>query len=165
MKEILLPLAAYHLWANELLAQAVLALPAEKWTAPTASSFPTLHATWLHLLDAEAIWWQRLKFVERPLAPSKDFSGTLSEVIPLLLAQNRQWLQWVQDAQPHRLLHEFIYHNTKREQFKQPVFQVLVHLFNHGTYHRGQVVTQLRQLGVTAIPQTDFIVWSRKKSS
>ncbi|MBD0288544.1 MAG: DNA polymerase, partial [Flavisolibacter sp.] len=42
-------------------------------------------------------------------------------------------------------------------------YQMLLHLFNHGTYHRGQLVNMLRQLEVSPIPQTDFIVWSRRK--
>jgi uncharacterized damage-inducible protein DinB len=41
---------------------------------------------------------------------------------------------------------------------------MLLHLFNHGTYHRGQLVNQLRQLGIAKIPPTDFIIWSRKKA-
>jgi len=47
--------------------------------------------------------------------------------------------------------------------YKQPVCQMILHVFNHGTYHRGQLVNMLRQLGIEKIPQTDFIVWSRKK--
>jgi uncharacterized damage-inducible protein DinB len=57
----------------------------------------------------------------------------------------------------------FHYQNTKKEQFKQPIYQVLLHMFNHSTYHRGQLVTMLRQLGVQKLPSTDFIVWSRRK--
>jgi uncharacterized damage-inducible protein DinB len=36
-----------------------------------------------------------------------------------------------------------------------------MHVFNHGTYHRGQLVTMLRQVGVTEIPQTDYIAFVR----
>jgi uncharacterized damage-inducible protein DinB len=42
---------------------------------------------------------------------------------------------------------------------------MLLHVFNHGTYHRGQLVTMLRQLGIENIPATDFIVWSREKNT
>ncbi|MGZ3844574.1 MAG: DinB family protein, partial [Flavisolibacter sp.] len=59
--------------------------------------------------------------------------------------------------------HVFQYQNTKKEQFKQPIYQMLLHAFNHGTYHRGQLVNMLRQLGVDKIPGTDFIAWSRRK--
>jgi uncharacterized damage-inducible protein DinB len=59
--------------------------------------------------------------------------------------------------------HVFQYYNTKRELFKDPTWQMLLQVFNHGSYHRGQLVNMLRQLGVEKIPQTDFIVWGRKK--
>ena len=50
-----------------------------------------------------------------------------------------------------------------KAQFKQPTWQMLLHVFNHGTYHRGQLVNMLRQLGVSRIPATDFALWSRGK--
>jgi uncharacterized damage-inducible protein DinB len=40
---------------------------------------------------------------------------------------------------------------------------MMLHVFNHGTYHRGQLVNMLRQLGIEKIPPTDFSVWSKKK--
>ena len=76
---------------------------------------------------------------------------------------DKQWQDWVNDANDHALQHEFIYYNSRKERFKQPVYQMLLHLLNHNTYHRGQIVTMLRQLGVEKIPATDFIVWSRRK--
>jgi uncharacterized damage-inducible protein DinB len=45
-------------------------------------------------------------------------------------------------------------------QYKQPIWQMLLHVFNHATYHRGQVVNMLRQLGVDKIPSTDFSTWA-----
>jgi uncharacterized damage-inducible protein DinB len=115
------------------------------------------------MLDAESIWWQRVKLSERIVIPSENFNGNMHEAVNQLLQFSRQWQEWVQNAQEHMLQHEFIYHNSKKEQFKQPVWQMLIHLFNHGTYHRGQLITMLRQAGVEKIPQTDFIVFARKK--
>jgi uncharacterized damage-inducible protein DinB len=77
--------------------------------------------------------------------------------------QDKLWQEWISNINEHGLQHEFIYMNSKKERFKQPVFQMLLHLFNHSTCHRGQIVTMLRQLGVEKIPSTDFIEWSRKK--
>lgn len=164
MKELLQQYAAYHLWANQLLFEAVVALPEALQEQELPGSFPSLRKTILHLWDAESIWWQRLRLQERIVKPADDFDGTLQEATQQLLALNRQWLRYVNEAQEHMLQHVFLYANSKREQFKQPTYQMLMHLFNHGTYHRGQIVNQLRQLGITKIPQTDFIVWSRKKN-
>jgi uncharacterized damage-inducible protein DinB len=80
-----------------------------------------------------------------------------------LLQQNTIWHEWLQNATERMLQHVFHYQNTKREQFKQPVYQMLLHMFNHGTYHRGQLINMLRQLGEEKLPATDFIVWSRSR--
>ena len=163
MKELFLQYASYHLWANNLLLTTVLALPEEAWKTEIKSSFPSLYKTFLHLLDAESIWWQRLKLQERIEIPSKSFDVDMATLAIKLQQQNKQWQDWLTTATELSLQHEFIYYNSRTERFKQPVYQMLLHLFNHGTYHRGQIVTMLRQLGVEKIPQTDFIAWSRKK--
>lgn len=163
MKILLTQLSAYHQWANQLLTDRILQLPKERVEQKVISSFPGLHATLLHMWDAEAIWWQRMKLLEQISIPSQSFTGDISELVKNVMHQSKQWHEWVINAQEHMFDHEFIYQNTKRESFKQPIYQMLLHVFNHGTYHRGQLVSIMRQLEVDAIPQTDFIVWSRKK--
>ncbi|HMX78573.1 MAG TPA: DinB family protein, partial [Chitinophagaceae bacterium] len=61
------------------------------------------------------------------------------------------------------LEHTIQYYNTKKENFKQPVWQIVLHVVNHSTYHRGQLINMLRQVGVEKLPHTDFIYWTRKK--
>jgi len=163
MKIVLSQFSAYHLWASQLLIERIEKLPEELLTQKVPSSFGGLHATLLHMWDAEAIWWQRMKLLEQITIPSEGFTGNTSEVIKGLMNQSKQWHEWIINAQEHMFDHEFIYQNSKKESFKQPIYQMLLHLFNHGTYHRGQLVNILRQLEVGNIPQTDFIIWSRKK--
>jgi uncharacterized damage-inducible protein DinB len=163
MKEILTQLSAYHIWANQLLLDVVNHLPEEKQKQEVPSSFKSLYLTLLHMLDAENIWWQRMKLLERIHLPSESFTGDAKELGNGLLHQSRQWNEWITSATDHQLQHVFLYQNSKREQFKQPIYQMLLHVFNHGTYHRGQLVNILRQIGVEKIPRTDFIDWSRRK--
>jgi len=163
MKQILTELSAYNIWANQLIFDAINQLPEEQQKQELPSSFKSLYKTVLHMLDAQSIWWQRMKLQERIIRPSEDFTGNMKELSNNLLHQNRQWNEWVNNANDHQLQHVFHYQNTKKEQFKQPIFQMLVHVFNHETYHRGQLVNLLRQLGVDKIPATDFIAWSRRK--
>lgn len=163
MKEILQQLASYHIWANGLLMEALKKLPENLQQKEIASSFNSLLKTVIHMWNAESIWWQRMKLQERIVEAKDIFKGNMGDAIDGLLQQNKQWNDWIANAQEHHLDHVFQYQNLKGEQFKQPLFQMLLHLFNHGTYHRGQIVTMLRQLGIEKISQTDFIVWSRKK--
>lgn len=155
--------AAYNLWANNLLVSNIERLPQEKQRAEMVSSFPSLFKTVLHLLDAESLWWQRVKLQEKVLRPSDSFSGDFEALSKALQQQDKQWLDWVTACNEHGFLHEFIYFDSKKNRYKQPVHQVLMQVFNHSTYHRGQMITLLRQLNVEKVPATDFIAWSRRK--
>ncbi|HVK96544.1 MAG TPA: DinB family protein [Flavisolibacter sp.] len=163
MKELFIELADYNLWANQQLLKLILSLSEEQQNMELKSSFPSLRKTALHMIDAEHIWWQRMKLQERITRPSDDFKGSMNDISQDLFQINNQWKDWIVGMQEHMLQHEFIYQNSKTEKFKKPIYQMLLHIFNHGTYHRGQIVNMLRQIGVEKIPQTDFIVFSRKK--
>ena len=118
MKEIILPYAAYHTWANGLLLSTVSGLSDEQQQAEVRSSFPSLFKTVLHMLDAESIWWQRLKLQEKIERPSEGFAGDMQVLSKLLLEQNKRWQDWVQGANEPALQHEFIYYNSNKERFK-----------------------------------------------
>lgn len=164
MKQLLTQYASYHLWATQLLIDRIAELPDDLHTMEVKSSFRSLQSTILHLWDAESVWWQRMKLLENIVAPSSTFQGNFRDAAYGLMQQSRNWQNWIVHANEHVFDHEFIYQTSKKEKFKQPVYQVVMHVFNHGTYHRGQLVNMLRQLDVSNIPQTDFIVWSRKRS-
>lgn len=162
MKEILLQYAAYNLWSNKRITDAILQISAEKIKQPLISSFPSIELTLLHLMNVEYIWWQRMKLVEN-LHVIEEKTLSIEQISHKLLELSLQWKNWVEKSTQAALEHEFVYRNSKTEQFKQPVFQTLLHLFNHQTYHRGQIITLLKNIGVEKIPATDFIVWSRGK--
>jgi uncharacterized damage-inducible protein DinB len=163
VKALLEQYAAYNIWANQRLIDTILLLPEEKLQQPLISSFPSLHATLLHMWDAESIWWQRLKMHDNVSRPSEQFKGGTRDVGAALLHQNKLWQSWIENASLAALEHVFHYQNSKKEKFRQPTFEMLLHLCNHATYHRGQLVTMLRNVGVESIPATDFIVYSRRK--
>jgi uncharacterized damage-inducible protein DinB len=163
MKEILKQFAAYNEWANQLLLEVILAQPEEKQKAELPSSFTTLYKTVLHMWDAESAWWQRMKLHERLIIPSETFNGSMADIANGLLNQSRQWKEWVAAASDLSLDHVFQYYNSKKESVKMPVFQMLLHVFNHGTYHRGQLVNMCRQLGIEKLPRTDFSFWCSRK--
>lgn len=163
MKEVFEQYAAYNVWANQKIIDVILALPEEKVNKTITSSFSSLRLTLLHLWTTESTWWQRLKLVEH-IGIIGNSDSLIQEIATGLITQSKQWKEWIEKSTVAALEHEFIYRNSKKQQFKQPVYMVLLHLFNHGTYHRGQMVTMLRQAGVESIPATDFIVFSRKEN-
>jgi len=162
MKQILTQYASYNLWANQKILAEIGKLTPEQLNREIGSSFPSVLLTVSHMRDAESMWWQRVKLVEHPVRPSEHFSGMPAELFAALLDQSKQWKEWVDSASEAQLQHVFAYHNPKKEYFKSPVYQTLLHVVNHATYHRGQLITMLWQLGVTIIPNTDFSAYARQ---
>jgi len=162
MKQIFEQYSLYDTWANQRMIEVIAVLPEETVKKTVASSFSSLYLTLLHIWNTESIWWQRIRLIENVEMPGNE-NNSIQEIASGLIMQSKQWHEWIEKSSSAAFEHEFIYRNSKKEQFKQPVYQVLLHLFNHGTYHRGQLVTILRQLEITTIPSTDFIEWSRRK--
>ena len=54
------------------------------------------------------------------------------------------------------------YRNFKGEDHASPLWQLMRHMVNHSTYHRGQITTMLRQLGHEAV-STDLVVYYRQQ--
>ena len=111
--------------------------------------------------DATSIWWQRVHTVKEIVVPSLSFHPSMNEIENGLLQQNTQWTEWIRSADDAALTYVLPYKNMKGEAFEQEVKEIILHINNHGTYHRGQLVTMLRQLGAEKIPQTDYILYSR----
>ncbi|HEX6916337.1 MAG TPA: DinB family protein, partial [Chitinophagaceae bacterium] len=124
MKELLGSYAAYNYWANQELMKKIVSLPEAQQRAEVKSSFSSLHATIIHMWDAESIWWQRMKLHENIIVPSLSFHPSTAEAANGLLQQSREWAEWAQSATVPQLEHEFAYQNTKKEKFRQPVWQV-----------------------------------------
>ena len=76
-----------------------------------------------------------------------------------------QWAEMVRTRAPllagltEQVLKEPItYENPPGTSWTYSVRQVLLHVVNHSTYHRGQVASMLRQLG-TVPPATDLLIY------
>jgi uncharacterized damage-inducible protein DinB len=162
MKELLQQYTAYNIWATKQLTDRISKLSDEEINREVASSFPSLYKTVQHMWLAEEAWWQRLKLTENIVLESEKFTGSFQELTNALAKQSLQWKNWVDTATDTQLNHVFAYVRNK-EQFKMVVYQMMQHVFNHATYHRGQLVTMLRQLGADKIPSTDFSTFCMKK--
>src|SRR3989442_505948 len=140
MKQLLQQYAAYNLWANKKIIERINQLSEEQVNKEIVSSFPSVYKTVLHMMEVENAWWERLKLVEHTTL-SGWFTGNFKELSKKLLQLSQQWHDWIQQANEANITHVFAYYNSKREYFKQPVYEMLLHLFNHQTFHRGQIIT------------------------
>ena len=161
MKQIVTQYASYNLWANIVFIDYIKKLTNEQQHAFAASSFPSLFKTIVHMWETERNWLKRLQFEENIPVAGGEVNISFDEAAASLLKESASITAWINKATPEKIEHVVAYQNSKREQFKQPVFQILLHLFNHQTYHRGQLVSMFHQLQLGNIPNSDFISWSR----
>ncbi len=154
---------AFNFWANELLLSVISKeLKDDLLDKEIVSSFPSLRKTIYHLWDAEFIWLKRLKGESLNDWPSKNFNGTFSEAKEKILLNDKLFIDFVERLNDEKLSESFSYKNIEGKSFSNPRWESVHHCMNHSTYHRGQIVTMLRQLGITNIPSTDFISFCRK---
>ncbi len=162
MKQLLQQYASYNLWANKRILQTAAQLSEEQVTRKIMSSFSSIYKTVMHMMEVENVWWERLQLMEKT-TPTGLFNGNFEELSKKLVEFSQRWENWVMNADEVKINYVFAWYNFKKEYFKEPVYKVLMHLFNHQTFHRGQAVTIFRQLGLDKIPSTDLIVFTRKK--
>lgn len=163
MKELLTELAKYNIWANKLFIKALLKLDDELLEQEMVSSFPTIRKTVSHMWSAEDIWLQRLALTEQPVWAERAFEGDFQEMCERWEGTSKGLLDFVErQYSEHAFEHVLQYYNLKKQSAKVPVYVALTQVLNHGTYHRGQLVTMMRQVGVKKVPASDFHIFKTK---
>lgn len=160
----------YNYWARDKQLEACAALTPEQFTKPLGSSFPSVRDTLAHLLGAEWIWLERWRGNSpRALPGTEEATGAevwkrWAEQFPSVATLNERWQTVEQDVRKYLaglkeevLERPLTYANLKGETWTYPLGRTLFHVVNHQTYHRGQVTTLLRQLGVKPVA-VDFLV-------
>lgn len=161
MKKLFTDFASYNLWANRRLANPFLLLDEETLNRHIETSFPSAKLTLLHIWDAEYIWLQRLQGVFLSHFPSRDFNGSTADAVEGLLANSADFLRFLEVKEENFFEKEIPFSTISQGDQQQQTAQMIQHCFNHSTYHRGQLVTIGRQLGLTTIPVTDLIYYYR----
>lgn len=161
MKQLLTSFTKYEYWANERLLSVIMGLTEEQQQQNIVSSFPSIHKTLLHIWDANTIWWQRIQRADEVIVPSLTFHPNMLDIEKGLLQSNQKWIDWIETVTDADLEEILPYKNIKGDSFAQAMKEIVLHLSNHGSYHRGQLVTMLRQVGIEKVPQVDYILYAR----
>jgi uncharacterized damage-inducible protein DinB len=151
----------YSVWANTKLAQIIEKADEDILRREVKSSFPSLEKTILHIMDAEFIWLRRLQGESLMNWPSQGFNGDRAELLQAWVAQSKALSDFVGSKGEGYLQTVVEYKNMKGDTFSNTVEELLYHVVNHGTFHRGQIVTILRELGYEDLSSTDLITYLR----
>jgi uncharacterized damage-inducible protein DinB len=153
----------YNAWANRRSLSAAAALTPEQFTKPMSSSFSSVRDTLAHIFGGEWLWLER--FQGRSPSSLPDTSQYLD-----VASLGERWgefeprlLNFARGLTQSDLDRVMEYKTLKFGVYSNPLWQSMQHLVNHGTYHRGQVTTLLRQQGAPAI-LTDLMHFYRERA-
>jgi uncharacterized damage-inducible protein DinB len=156
--ETLRELYAYNRWANGKTLESVRLLSADEYEQTTGGSFGSVRGTLAHLYGADWVWLERLHGRSPRAMPEGEELSTLEGLAAKWNAVQDAREAFLAALTPERLVGPLSYAGFDGKPFTRVLGAALFHVANHGTYHRGQVVTLLRQLGRTPA-STDFTRW------
>ncbi|MGE0453806.1 MAG: DinB family protein [Vicinamibacteria bacterium] len=155
-------LVGYDAWANARMVAAFQELSDEAFAAPAASSFGSVRDTFAHIVSAEWIWLRRWKGDSPTAPPAWLGSGSRAELLAQLAGVQKERAEFLAALPAGGLQTAISYRTLNGQAHTNALGDLVRHVVNHSTYHRGQVATQLRQLGRTP-PSTDFVLYLRER--
>jgi uncharacterized damage-inducible protein DinB len=153
----------YNQWAKERLLKSLEGMKHEDVGKDLHSSHGGILGTLLHMVNAEGIWTSRLRGEEPRQLNSEDVKN-LGDLKLKWNELDSRLSKLIADYSDAELLSEFEYRDSKGNKYVQPRIWAFGQMFNHFTYHRGQIVAMQRQLGYKPV-NTDLIGFYREKKS
>ena len=154
----------YNAWANRRQLEAAGKITTEEFLKPMGSSFASLRDTVAHIYGAELIWLERFQGRSPLGLPDvKQFQDvpSLKEKWMDLEARLLAFVGGLTQEDLNRVLE---YKTFNFGVYRNPLWQSMQHVVNHGSYHRGQVTTLLRQLDAQPI-LTDLMHFYRERAT
>jgi len=159
MNEQLVQLYEYNIWANERVMNHLKSLPDGTFTKEVDLGFKSIAEVISHMISADEVWFARIKGESPPSLARTPFTNIeeASSYQNKLQTQIHEYLMSTNDIEKI-----VSYSNTKGEKFQNSILEIMQHVVNHGTYHRGNISTILNSLGIKGI-LTDYIAYLRKE--
>lgn len=155
--------AQYNRWANEQFVEWLDNASEEQLNREVESSFKTILSTVTHLWGAEYGWLKAMK--KEPWGKPYEgevFNGSTDSLFIGFLQTSKNIEEYVSSLTTKEM-------NTTRglgeDKTPTPLEDIILHVFNHATFHRGQIITIGRQVGLENPPRTDYIYYIRQKEA
>ncbi len=151
-------LYAFNRWATNCLVGAARLLSPADLTRDIGTSHGSVRGTLVHMLWAEWIWLQRWRGESPKRVFAQDQFPDVDAIESRWRDVEREQQDFITALTDDHLHIRLSYENLQGEHWEYSLAHMMLHVVNHSSYHRGQVVTLLRQLGQTP-PATDFLVF------
>ncbi|WP_264531632.1 DinB family protein [Flavobacterium sp. N502540] len=153
-KKIMTNYAAYNLWVNQQFVNWLSAKSDELLHKEVLSSYPSIIKTLNHIWETEEYWFSIIAEIPQP-ERREAVDLNKDEIFEGLLSTSTKLAAFITSLSDEQLLKTIKIENPWF-QCEQPVSDYLLQVVNHGTYHRGQIVTIGRNVGITDASNTDY---------
>ena len=152
-------MAAYNRWANLRLYDMAVALPDELYRKPIDVYFKSLHGTLNHILTADRIWMYRLEGKgDHPSRLNAIIHDDIASLRTARLAEDQRIVSFVDNLDDADFEKQWEYQTLNGTPQRKCVREILAHMFNHQTHHRGQAHAALTVLGVSEPAPLDLLI-------
>lgn len=163
-KALLLQMAEYNIWATAKLVQQLEQLSKAELHQDCGLFFNSLFGTLNHLLVGEHyLWYPRFAIGQSAsLALNQVIETDERELLQALVTKSKRWPHFIQQLDSTILAGDLSYTTTAGEACRLPYVTTLMHVFNHGTHHRGQMTAALTGMGYDC-PELDMVYMLREQ--
>src|ERR1700676_4878678 len=136
----------YSTWASRRLVEAAASLPPDQLTRDFGIADRGILGTLVHIYAADRVWLGRIQgnVPARFLDTETDMHlSVLENDWPAL---HHRWRQWAAPLDEDAIKNQIAYKDLKGNPYETPLWQIVLHVVNHATHHRGQVSGFLRAL-------------------
>ena len=154
-------LADYNIWADSIAIEWLNQINDEQWEQVITSSFSSIRQTAIHIASAEKIWIDFWENAPNPVYLSTEFKGTKSDLIKIWKESSVGLKNFIEQYPEENYQEPIRVIKPNGEEGSMEFWQTFPHMINHSTYHRGQLVTLLRQAGFTNFSSTDLFTYYR----
>jgi uncharacterized damage-inducible protein DinB len=164
MKTHFVMMAKYNAWANARLFRMASALQDELYRKEVGAYFKSLHGTLNHLLVSDRIWMWRLTGAgDHPNELHEILFDDLPSLHAARVEEDSRIIAFVQSLDEPAFEEVWDYRTLNGTPQRQRRREILAHLFNHETHHRGQAHAILTVLGVAEPESLDLLIMQRDK--
>jgi uncharacterized damage-inducible protein DinB len=153
----------YHYWARDRLLEAIDPLTQEQFNKAMGSSFTSIRETVVHVYAAEVAWYSRWQGVSPSALMTSESLPDVASIRSAWAEQEKNMRRFIESLGESGVGKVFDYKNLMQQPNTAPFWQMLQHVVNHASYHRGQVTTMLRQMSAAAGKSMDMIAFYRTR--
>ena len=155
----------YHYWARDRVFEALESLTPEQFSRPIESSFPSIRETLVHLYGADWIWRSRWDGISPRGLPDAAGFPDLDSIRAAWQIEEQRVRATLDRLGEDGILKPIEYRGFSGPPQAQPFWQMVQHLVNHGSYHRGQLTTMLRQVGAKPPKDPGLMAFYRERGA